>query len=132
MSAGVRRGAVTEERLLVFHNGEEGKIFVSRAGPGRYRIEDFFRFCLLSENFAQDVPKHACVGWVSAVEELGDGRLHVRRLVPEPNVDCVHGFLLPSDFLQSPEFEDFSNAIISRGGQWEVVGLGLFSAYVPK
>ena len=81
-----------EQRVLVFPNGEQGELFVSRIAPGRFRIEDFFGFVFQSENFLEDLPEDAGVGWVIEVDELDDGRLQVRQLVSDPNVETVNGF----------------------------------------
>jgi hypothetical protein len=121
-----------EERVLNFPNGEEGRLFVSKVGSGRFRIEDFFRFCLLSEDFSSDLPEDAGFGWIIEVEELEDGRLRVVRVVPDPNIESLSGVLIPPDFPDSLEFERFSAALIAIGGKWEVCAKGLFSAYAPK
>jgi hypothetical protein len=121
-----------ERRVLAFPNGDEGEVYVSRIDPGRFRIENFLSFSFLSDNFPEDLPENAGVGWVIEVDELEDGRLQVRQIVPDPNVECVNGFLIPPDFTESPEFQNVSTAIISLGGKWKVSAGGIFSAYVPK
>jgi hypothetical protein len=121
-----------EKRVMTFPNGEEAELIVSMVGSGRFRIEDFLGFSLLSEDFPGDLPEEAGFGWIIEVDELEDGRLQVRRVVPDPNIESLSGVLMPPDFTDSFEFERFSAALLAIGGKWEVSARGLFSAYVPK
>ena len=121
-----------EIRVLTFPNGAEGKLLVSKVDSGRFRIENFLGFCLLSEDFPGDLPEDAGFGWIIEVDELEDGRLQVGRVVRDQNIESLSGVLIPRDFPDSLEFERFSAALLAIGGKWEVCAQGLFSAYVLK
>lgn len=118
-----------EDRVLVSRRGDEMEVSVSRVGAGRYRIEDLFRFSFWADD---EVAEEAGVGWLLEVEELEDGRLRVMDVVPDPSVDSIGGLTFPRQFIQSDVFEELRRRIVELGGNWEVFGGGLFSAYVPK
>ena len=100
---------------------------MSRVAPGRFRIEEFVGLLPLP-----DLPDEIGMGWIIEAGELDDGRLQVRGILEDPNIESVSGFPIPPTFAQSSEFEVLSAAIDALDGNWEVVFHGLFSAYVPK
>jgi hypothetical protein len=56
------------------------------------------------------------MGWLIEADELNDGRLQVRRILKDPNMECVNGCLIPENFPDSLEFQIFSDAIIAMEG----------------
>jgi hypothetical protein len=120
-----------EERQFVFPSGKQAGILVSRLAPGKFRIEEYLfgPACVVDDG---DIPDAAGMGWLIEVDEPADGRLQVRRMLEDPDVECLNGLLISPDFAKSLQFQIFSEAIVARGGRWELWFQGVFSAYVPK
>ena len=103
---------------------------MSRLAPGRFRVEEYL-FPVAAVVDEGDIPDSAGMGWLIEGDEFTDG-LRVRRLVEDPNVECVNGRLIYPDFAKSLQFQTYSDAIVANGGRWEIRFQGIFSAYVPK
>ena len=73
---------VEERRVFLLPEGEESELFVSREGPGVYRVQELLGFAVLG---GLDVPHEAGLGWLLDVEELPDGRLRLEGIREEPS-----------------------------------------------
>jgi hypothetical protein len=118
-----------EDRVLVFADGEEGVVGVSRIGPGVFRIQSGMDAALLApEEYIDD----AGFGSLVHAEELPDGRLRVTQIARDPLIETYSGVLgFSREFLESEQFRQVSDQIMAAGGNWEWMA-GIFSAYVPR
>ncbi|HSG07563.1 MAG TPA: hypothetical protein VLA36_04375 [Longimicrobiales bacterium] len=120
---------IQEQRVLVAADGREGAVYVSEVAPGRYRLEELFGFCVWADD---DTPEDAGVGWILEADELEDGRLDVKRILPDPDVEAVSGYLVKTDFMNSLIFERFTRRIVDLEGSWGVFAGSIFSGYVSR
>jgi hypothetical protein len=120
---------VEEDRILVSESGEEGEVRVSRIQPGLYRVQDHLGFQMWAE---EDTVADAGFGWLLRADESQDGRLHVWRIERDPAVETVGGWCFCREFTESTQFGRLGETIMSAGGNWQLCGGGVFSAYMPK
>jgi len=120
-----------EQRQFVFQSGNQADILVSRLASGAFRIEEYpiGAAFVLDET---DLPDASGMGWLIETDKGSDGRLRVRQVFEDPNMECINGLPIAPEFAKSLQFQMFSDAIVANGGRWEILFHGIFSAYAPK
>jgi hypothetical protein len=115
----------------VLANGTELQLDLEQLDHELYRVTGAAGLILPRPGDGGTVPKDAGMGWLVDAERLDELRILVRAVRPDPEADGVMS-VVPHDFTRSDPFRALGREIMAAGGNWEVIMMGLFSAWVPR